>query len=305
LPEIVLVALPAVVVVEEGIHVFEFFGNLGRPIGCPVVLKPLVGLVLVRACFYHLAEDAPYSPVKVFCHCLLLIHRISYIGTATDTTEDATCGNGGQRLRYLGKPRTREHYRRDPERATDLYEESMDLFSEQGDKQSLAYCLNNLGMVVYSQGDLGRAAQLTEEGVALVSELGARVDVALGLGNLGWIALLQDDLGRAADLYRESLSLSWDIGLTPLVQSALEGCACLAGAKGEAQRAVRLWGAAQSLHETKGIPRDDDFLAEADARISAVRLGMGEETWKEAWRKGRVMTLDEAVSYALEQEAGG
>ena len=196
------------------------------------------------------------------------------------------------------------HYRRDSEKATELYEESMDLFREQGDKQSLAYCLNNLGMVVYSQGDLGRAAQLTEEGVALVRELGARVDVALGLCNLGWIALLREDLGRAADHYRESLSLSWDTGLTPLVQSALEGFACLAGAKGEAERAVRLWEAAQSLHETKGIPRDDDFLAEADARISVVRSGIGEETWEETWRKGRVMTLDEAVSYALEEEAG-
>jgi predicted ATPase len=197
------------------------------------------------------------------------------------------------------------HYRRDSERATELYEESMDLFVEQGDKQSLAYCLNNLGMVAYSQGDLGRAAQLTEEGVALVRELGARVDVALGLCNLGWIALLQEDLGRSAYLYSESLSLSWDTGLTPLAQSALEGFACLAGAKGEAERAVRLWGAAQSLHETKGIPRDDDFLAEADARISVVRSGMGEETWEEAWRKGRVMTLDEAVSYALEEELSG
>jgi hypothetical protein len=97
----------------------------------------------------------------------------------------------------------------------------MDLFREQGDKQSLAYCLNDLGMVVYSQGDLRRAAQLTEEGVALVREMGARVDVALGLCNLGWIALLREDLGRAADHYRESLSLSWDTGLTPLVQSAL------------------------------------------------------------------------------------
>ena len=122
---------------------------------------------------------------------------------------------------------------------------------------------------------------------------------------MGWIALLRDDLGRAADHYRESLSLSWDTGLTPLVQSALEGFACLSGAKGEAERAVRLWGAAQNLHETKGIPRDDDFLAEADARISVVRSGMGEETWEEAWRKGRVMTLDEAVSYALEEELSG
>jgi class 3 adenylate cyclase len=67
-------------------------------------------------------------------------------------------------------------------------------------------------------------------------------------------------------------------------------------------RATRLWGAAQALHETKGIPRDIDFFAEADARISAVRSGMGEEVWEEAWRKGRAMTLDEAISYAMEEE---
>jgi predicted ATPase/class 3 adenylate cyclase len=194
--------------------------------------------------------------------------------------------------------------RRDSARATELYEESMDLFRAQGDKYGLAFCLNNLAMVVYSQGDLGRAAQLTEEGVALFRELGARGDVSIGLCNLGWITLLQDDLGRAADLYRESLTLAWDTGMNPIVSHDLEGLACLAGAKGEAERAARLWSAAQTLHETKGIPRDIDFLAEADARISAVRLRMGEEAWEEAWRKGRAMTLDEAVSYALEEEAG-
>ena len=190
----------------------------------------------------------------------------------------------------------------DYERATELYEESMDFLREQGNKHSLAINLNNLAMVVYSQGDLGRAAQLTEEAVALLRELGNRGDVALGLYNLGWIALLQDDLGKAADLYRESLFLSWEIGLNPLVQWALEGLACLAGAKGEAERAARLWGAAQVLHETKGIARDPDFLAEADALISTVRSGMGEEIWEEAWRKGRAMTLDGAVSYALEEQ---
>jgi hypothetical protein len=103
-------------------------------------------------------------------------------------------------------------------------------------------------------------------------------------------------------LYRESLSLSWEIGLNPTVQSALEGFACLAGAKGEAERAAQLWGAAQALHETKGIPRDTDFLAEADARIAAVRSRMGLDVWEEEWRKGRTMTLDAAVSYALEGE---
>jgi hypothetical protein len=32
---------------------------------------------------------------------------------------------------------------------------------------------------------------------------------------------------------------------------------------------------------------------------------MGEEVWEEVWRKGRVMTLDEVVSYALEEEEAG
>jgi predicted ATPase/class 3 adenylate cyclase/Tfp pilus assembly protein PilF len=195
--------------------------------------------------------------------------------------------------------------RGDYKRATELYEESMDLFREQGDKHRLAYCLINLGMEVYFQGDLGRAGKLTEEAVALFRELGARGDVALGLCNLGWIALLQDDLGSPAEIYKESLSLAWDTGMNQIVHHDLEGLTCLAGAKGEAERAARLWGAAQVLHETKGIPRDIDFLAEADARISAVRSGMGEEEWEEAWRKGRAMTLDEAISYALEEEAGG
>ena len=93
--------------------------------------------------------------------------------------------------------------------------------------------------------------------------------------------------------------------MNPLVQMALEGFACVAGAKGEAERAVRLWGAAQALHEAKGMPRDIDFLAEADARISHVRSGMGEQAWDEAWRKGRAMTIEEAIAYALEDEGAG
>src|SRR5215208_3437059 len=198
------------------------------------------------------------------------------------------------------------HNRGDYERATELYEQSMSLFREQGDKEFLATCLGSLAMLVYSQGDLGRAAQLTEEAATLFKNLGDRGGVSIVLYNLGWIALLHDQLSRAADLYRESLTFAWDAGLNPIVQVALEGFACVAGAEGETERAARLWGAAQALQEAKGIPRDPDFLAEADTRISAVRSGMGEQAWEEAWRKGRTMTLDEAVSYALEEgEVGG
>jgi predicted ATPase/class 3 adenylate cyclase/Tfp pilus assembly protein PilF len=185
------------------------------------------------------------------------------------------------------------HERGDLERATGLYKEGIKLFREQGDKVGLAWCLNNLGLVLYSEGDLRQAVEVTEEAVALTRELEAEADIAVGLSNLGWMALIQNDLGRAAGLFEESLSLAWDAGMKPIVLTTLEGYACLAGAQGETQRAARLWGVAQSL-EAKGIPRDTDFLAEADERMSAVRKGLGDQAWEEALAKGRAMTLEEA-----------
>jgi tetratricopeptide (TPR) repeat protein len=200
------------------------------------------------------------------------------------------------------------HRRGDPERTAELYEESIGIFREQGDKHGLAYGLNNLGLVARYQGDLVQAEKLTEESVALLRELGSGGD-AEGLCNLGWMALLRNDLGKAADLYEETLTVAWDIERNPVVTSALKGFACLAGAHGEAERAARLWGAAQALHEGKGVPWDADFLAEflaeADAHISHARSGMGEEAWEEASEEGRAMTLGEAVSYALEENAKG
>src|SRR5215204_3562570 len=192
------------------------------------------------------------------------------------------------------------HMQGDLKRATQLYEEGIDLFKERGDRLGLAMSLGNLGLVMYSRGDLGRAAEFTEEGVSLLRELGAEAHTAVGLCNLGWIVLLQNDVGKAADLFEESLRQSSDTGMEPVVLTALEGCACTAGARGEARRAARLWGAAQALQEARGIPRDTDWLAEADALIYDVCSGLGEEAWEEALAEGRVLTIEEAVSYALE-----
>jgi predicted ATPase/class 3 adenylate cyclase len=190
----------------------------------------------------------------------------------------------------------------DLKRAIELFEESMDLFREQGDKLGLAWCLINLGLAAYSEGNLGWASKLTVEGVELLGELGVGADTAVGLCNLGWMTLSQNDPSKAAEYFEESLRLARDSGMEPVVLTTLEGYACVAGAQGEAQRAVRLWGATQNIQETKSIPRDTDWLAEADSRISAVRSGMGEQIWEELCQKGRAMTLEEAVSYALEED---
>jgi hypothetical protein len=87
---------------------------------------------------------------------------------------------------------------------------------------------------------------------------------------------------------------------------SLEGMACLSGARGEALRAGRLFGAAQALKETLREAVAYQHGAEEEAwrepyRATA-RSRLGEGSWQEALAEGRAMTLDEAISYALEGE---
>jgi hypothetical protein len=150
-----------------------------------------------------------------------------------------------------------------------------------------------------------RAQKLTEEAVALLRELGSRGDVSVGLQNLGWIAFLRNDLGKAVDLYKQSLALVWDTGLYALVLDDLVGFACLAGAQGDAVRAAQLCGAAEALHKATGYPKDPILHAEMEPYLASGRSKIHEAVWEEAWEEGRRMTLEEAVSYALEQQTSG
>jgi hypothetical protein len=68
------------------------------------------------------------------------------------------------------------------------------------------------------------------------------------------VALLGRDLERAEALHKESLALSKELGGSLVTLVFLEGLACDAGAKGEAARAARLFGAAQALREAMGVP---------------------------------------------------
>jgi hypothetical protein len=39
--------------------------------------------------------------------------------------------------------------------------------------------------------------------------------------------------------------------------------------------------------------------------LAAARSQLDETSWQEAWAQGRAMTLEEAISYALEEEEAG
>ena len=85
----------------------------------------------------------------------------------------------------------------------------------------------------------------------------------------------------------------------------LEVMAEVAGGLGEDHRAARLWGAAGALRKATDNPW---LLFERRLHqpyLAAARSRMEDADWTQAWEEGWAMTLDEAVSYALEGEQGG
>ncbi len=190
-------------------------------------------------------------------------------------------------------------YKGDYARAARLYQESLALKREQGDKGSIAVLLNNLGEVSALQGDYQRATELLEESLSVSRELGDRWLTAQTLHTLGGVAESQGDVGRAAALYAKSLTLRRELRDKEGITDCLQALGSVACARNQAERAARLLGAAEALRETIGAPWTPDDRAQHDRNVVALRVRLA--TFAEEWARGRAMTMEQAVAYALEE----
>jgi predicted ATPase/class 3 adenylate cyclase len=189
------------------------------------------------------------------------------------------------------------------ERAKELYEEGLVLSRELGGARPLGEYLISLGYEYLLMGDHERATALNEEAAELFHKRGRRGGLQYAFVNLGWAALARGDHKRAKTLHEENLLLCRELGAKLIASESLEGLACVAAATGEVERVAKLFGAAQTQREAVGYlhaPRDHALL---EPYLAAARSQLDEASWQEAWARGRAMTPEEAISYALEEEA--
>ena len=95
-------------------------------------------------------------------------------------------------------------------------------------------------------------------------------------------------------------------GSKKFVAGLVGGLAVLAGpaaAKGQSERAVRLLGASEALREATGLGLQAADQFEIDRYVASARAQLDEATFEAAWAEGRAMTLEEAVAYALGEDA--
>ncbi len=129
---------------------------------------------------------------------------------------------------------------RDYDRATELFDESLELRRGLGDAAGIANSLNNLAIVAQWQNDLDRAATLLDEALAQAREADDRGEIATALNNLGVVARFRGDHESAVRLFEEGLALYRALGDKRFIASTLNNLGVIAGIRGDYELSARL-----------------------------------------------------------------
>jgi tetratricopeptide (TPR) repeat protein len=188
-------------------------------------------------------------------------------------------------------------------RARSLYAECLSIFQGMEDRTGVAWSLNYQGDVARDQGESAAARTLYEQGLAIFRELGDRWGVAGTLADLGSLAREQQDCATAQSLYRESLKIFQDLEHKRGIARLLECFACTAAVQLEAERSLRLAGAAAALRQNIGAPLTTAEQAKLEASLQPARQELTNTAGVTAWLEGWTMPVEKAIEEVLMPEA--
>ena len=188
-------------------------------------------------------------------------------------------------------------------RARALHGECLSIFSGLADRAGVAWSLNSQGDVARDEGDLQGAQMLYERGLAIFRELGDYWGIAGTLTDLGNLAREQRQALTAQSLYRESLKIFQALEHKRGIARLLECFACLAAAQLEAERSLRLAGAAAALRQNIGAPLAPAEQAKLEALLFPARQALTNAASATAWLDGWSIPVEKAIGEVLTQEA--
>jgi predicted ATPase/class 3 adenylate cyclase len=188
----------------------------------------------------------------------------------------------------------------DYEEAEARLKESLALWSDLGDRFGYGWTLTALGMVARAQGRRELARAHLEESLTVSRELSDRQNTANVLGALAALARDQEEYEMARSRLRESLAILRDIGDRRGIAFVLEGFACLAAAENQPRRAISLAATAEALRRIIGAPPPPTWRADVERSVEIAKRILESDAVEKATERGHAMTLDAAMTFALE-----
>ena len=224
--------------------------------------------------------------------------------------------------------------------ALPLFERSLAIWRALDDRDHVAQELNSIGITRRSIGDLDAARSLLEDSIAIARELGNDARLATGLSNLGLVEVNAGNLDRAMDMLDEALVLDRKLGdawgaaidqqslaaaslragrareahdlLSSILDdvvgsgdidflaSILELSAAITAELGDALRAARLAGAAETIRENAGMPIAEPDAALLERFLAPIRATIPREAWDSELAAGRALTQQQAITLVAE-----
>lgn len=110
---------------------------------------------------------------------------------------------------------------------------------------------------------------------------------------------LEGHFEKAEQMYRDTI-LEWQrLGHRAAAANQLECFAFIAKTHEQAERAAKLFGAAEALRDKINIPMTGLEQTEYEKQVADLRAGMSEDEFGKAWSEGRALTMEQAIEFAL------
>ncbi len=193
-------------------------------------------------------------------------------------------------------------YRGDFDQAALLYEECLTITREQGNSGDMAMALLSLGELARYRRDYARATELNKQAYSLFLETQDLQNIGLTLNNLGLVATRQGDYVQAVQLHRQSLEWYQKSVEIRLVPECLDGLAAALTELSQSGKAVVLMGAADAVRESIGFAIPPIDHSDYERVLKCLRENL-QDKFQAAWEKGRALTLEQAIEFALYDNA--
>jgi predicted ATPase/DNA-binding CsgD family transcriptional regulator len=159
--------------------------------------------------------------------------------------------------------------------------------------------LNTLSPILIAAGEIDRVIEVGERAAALSKERGESWCRGYQLDYLARACWLHGDRERAEALAREAAMCKHAVDDRTGLAMVLETLASMAADRGRHDRAAILLGSAQRVRDSSSLTLLELHRQQHEQSVALIIRGIGQKLFDAAYTRGRAMTIDEGVAFAV------
>jgi predicted ATPase/DNA-binding CsgD family transcriptional regulator len=158
---------------------------------------------------------------------------------------------------------------------------------------------NTLSPILLATGEIDRVIEIGERAAALSKERGESWCRGYQLDYLARACWVLGDRERAEALSREAVVCKHTVDDRLGLTMTLETLASMAADRGSHERAAILLGLAQRVRDSSSLTLIELHRQQHERTVLIIVRGIGQKSFDAAYARGRAMTIDEGVAFAV------